>query len=102
PILALSFRDADPRRMRGTLNATTLLGALLSLTVVLMAGRLGSGELIGAAKLLLPAIAGIIASTAIGKYLQKEHISVIVDLSILLSCLAVVCQAAFELMQLAG
>lgn len=102
PILALAFRGADPRWMRGTLNATTLVGVLISLTAVLFAGRLGSAELVGAATLLIPAVLGVLASTAVGRHVQKKHLAVIVDVSILLSCAAVVGQLIFELIQQAG
>ncbi|WP_181274064.1 sulfite exporter TauE/SafE family protein [Brevibacterium oceani] len=96
PLLALAFRGSKPSTMRGTINATTLIGAVISLLGILLAGRLDNSILMTAGLLLVPALLGLVMSRSLDRHLRSEHISLIVTLSILACCLFVLVQLGVE------
>lgn len=100
PMLTLAFRGATPRTMRGTINATTLVGAALSLGGTFFAGRIDGSVLLAAGLLLVPALVGLVVSRPIGRHLRSENMSLVVTVSVLVCCAFVVIQLCLQLLTL--
>lgn len=72
PPMALILKDFDPRRVRGTLSGTFVLGCVISLLILGFSGQISSLQLTATAAYLPIAILGLIAADFLNRYINAR------------------------------
>lgn len=78
PPMAMVYQEADPARMRATLNAFFVVGGVISLLALWMGGLFGTRDVVLAAALLPFALAGLLLSGWGRRLVHKGHVKRIV------------------------
>jgi uncharacterized membrane protein YfcA len=73
PPLALLYQNESGARVRGTLGTLYIVGAIISISVNALAGRLGADELVAFVLLLPGTILGFVASSFVSTRLDRGY-----------------------------
>ncbi|MDK7884212.1 sulfite exporter TauE/SafE family protein [Corynebacterium striatum] len=78
PPMALIMKRFDPRRVRGTLSATFVLGCIISLITLGVSGQITMFQLKAAAAYLPLTIIGLIAANYLNRYINSKILNRVV------------------------
>lgn len=78
PPMAIAYQNAEPARMRATLNAYFFVGGLISIVALLAAGRFGLHDLALGAMMTPFALAGFLASGCGRRLMDKGRVKPVV------------------------
>ncbi len=94
PPMALVYQEFAPPRLRATIGAFFVAGAVGSLAVLAMVGRFGMHEIVLGLALVPPMLIGFAASNLIVPHINREKMRIAL---LTMSCMAAVALLALQL-----